>query len=64
MAAACILLPDETVYERVKEGMSVSQIAAALDTEADLLLLKLQDMAGRGYALRLSDYGRSDFLRN
>jgi len=52
--AAEILLDDNEVLELANEGFDEGQIASALDTDAELLLIKMNEMNKRGARFRLS----------
>ena len=49
--AAEILLDDDEIYVLAKEGYDIPGIAAKLGTDYNLLLIKMNEMVKRGYAL-------------
>jgi Zn-dependent peptidase ImmA (M78 family) len=62
--AAHLLLDEEEVYSYVKEGYDVVQIAAFMDTDVNLMLLKLCEMnTERDLKIRPPARPRSNFLR-
>jgi len=61
--AASILMPDDEVFEYARDGRSIGEIATLTGMDMNLVLIKMHDMQRRGYDLRISDYGRSDFLK-
>ena len=43
--------------------MTVGQIASVTGMDMNLVLIKMHDMQRRGFDLRVSDYGKADFLK-
>ena len=60
--AAHIMLPDDEIMEYIYEGRSVDQIAAAMNSDINLVALKASDLARRGCAFRVPEH-RDDFLK-
>lgn len=60
--AASLLLPDNKVHEYALEGYDVVQIAAMMNTDINLMLIKMGDMNSRGYSFNTAYTPRSDFL--
>lgn len=60
--AASLLLPDEEVHEYALEGHDVVQIAGLMNTDINLMLIKMADMNSRGYSFNTPYIPRSDFL--
>ena len=61
--AASTLMPDDVVLGYAREDRSIGEVAALTGMDMNLVLIKMHDMQRRGYDLRVSDYGRSDFLK-
>lgn len=60
---AAHLLIDETQIDQMgQEGMDVVSIAATLETDINLVLIKLHEMKRKGFAVRVQDMPRADFL--
>ena len=62
VVAAEILLDDEEMLEYIRYGYSDGQIAAAMQTDRNLVALKAAKLRREGYALRETEH-RSDFLK-
>jgi len=60
--AASLLLPDNEVNEYALEGYDVVQIAAMMNSDINLMLIKMGDMNSRGYSFNTAYTPRSDFL--
>jgi Zn-dependent peptidase ImmA (M78 family) len=60
--AADILLADSEVLSYVSDGYDVQQTAAAMCTDINLMLIKLDSLNRQGYQLRVPYYPRGDFL--
>jgi len=60
--AAHIMLPDEEMIEFIREGYSVDQIAAMMNSDINLVALKAADLSRRGYSFRPQEYS-SKFLK-
>ena len=61
--AAELLLDDEELFELFKEGHDAQQLAGILNTDINLVALKIASLNYRGYNLRNSVEPRSNFLR-
>ena len=63
--AAALLLPAEEVYDYIGQGYNVAQIAALMETDPNLLWMRLHLMIQEGYHLHASslEMPRADFLR-
>lgn len=59
--AAQVMLPDAETVELIKQGYSMMQIAASMNTDPNLVALKATDLKRRGLDLRIPDH-KSDFL--
>ena len=59
--AAQVMLPDVETVEHIKQGYSMTQIAASMNTDPNLVALKATDLKRRGLDLRIPDH-KSDFL--
>lgn len=64
MYAADLLLADEEVMELAKDGYDMQQVAGMLNTDINLIGLKMASMNYRGCDLRIGIEPRSDFLRS
>jgi len=60
--AASLLLPDDEVHMYAREGYDVVQIAGMMNTDINLMLIKMEDMNSRGYSFKSVYTPRSDFL--
>jgi len=60
--AASLLLPDNEVHEHARAGYDVVQIAAIMNTDINLILIKMGDMNSRCYSFNTTYTPRSDFL--
>ena len=63
MYAADLLLDDEEVMELAKDGYDMQQVAGMLNTDINLIGLKMASMNYRGFDLRIGIEPKSDFLR-
>lgn len=61
--ASHILLDDEEVLSYAHDGCGVVQISQIMGVNANLLLIKLQEMSRMGYDIRLTDTPDSRFLK-
>ena len=61
--ASHLLLDNEEVYELAREGYDVVQIAQAMNSHINLVLIKLQEMNKLGYDLRVPVEPDGRFLR-
>lgn len=64
MYAADLLLDDEEVMELAKDGYDMQQVAGMLNTDINLIGLKMASMNYRGFYLRIGIEPKSDFLRS
>lgn len=55
------MLPDKDTVELIKQGYSLMEIAAAMNTDANLVELKATDLKRQGLALNDPDF-RGSFL--
>jgi Zn-dependent peptidase ImmA (M78 family) len=62
--AAHILIDTDECMDYARNGYNVVQIAKSMNTEINLMLIKLQELNRLGYDLRLPMEPRSDFLKN
>ena len=62
MYAADLLLDDEEVMELAKDGYDMQQVAGILNTDINLIGLKMASMNYRGFDLRIGIEPKSDFL--
>ena len=62
--AAHVLIDTEECLEYARNGYDVVQIARAMNSEINLMLIKLQELNRLGYHLRLPVEPRSDFFKN
>ncbi len=60
--AASLLLDDDTVIELIEDGLDAAAIAAATDTDVNLVALKVDALIRRGHRLRVQDHN-SKFLK-
>jgi len=60
--AAEILLDDKEVLELAKDGFDEEQISSALNMDAELLLIKMNEMNKRGARFRMSRVPSGGFL--
>lgn len=59
--AAQVMLPDDETVDLIKQGYSMTQIAATMNTDPNLVALKATDLKRRGLALNIPDF-KADFL--
>lgn len=62
MFAAQIALPDDDILELIYNGYDVGQIARAMESDINLVALKVAELNSRGYSFREQEH-RSDFLK-
>ena len=62
MFAAQIALPDDEILEYIYGGYDVGQIARAMDSDINLVALKVSELNTRGYRFREQEH-RSSFLK-
>lgn len=60
--AAQIMLPDEEILEYIREGLDAAQIAQAMNSDINLVALKVSALKMQGYELREPEH-RNDFLK-
>jgi Zn-dependent peptidase ImmA (M78 family) len=60
--AAELLLPDEDIIDLITLGYDNAQIAQALNSDTNLIGIKVSALSNRGYNYRIPDF-RSDFLK-
>ena len=60
--AAQISLPDDEILEYIYQGYDVGQIARAMDSDINLVALKVAELNRQGYSFREQEF-RGDFLR-
>lgn len=60
--AAQISLPDDEILECIYQGYDVGQIARAMDSDINLVALKVAELNRQGYSSRSQEF-RSDFLK-
>ena len=61
---AHVLIDSRQCLEYAKDGYDVVSIAKMMNSEINLMLIKLQEMIRLGYDLRLPMEPRSDFFKN
>lgn len=62
--AAHLCIDDDELFEYLKQGYDVVQLATAMDTNINLMLIKLNEMNHMGYNLNIPYIPQSDFLKN
>ena len=60
--AAQIALPDEEILDYIRSGYDAAQIAALMQSDINLVALKVSELIRRGYGFRGVEH-RSDFLK-
>jgi Zn-dependent peptidase ImmA (M78 family) len=60
--AAELLLPDEDIIDLITLGYDNAQIAQTLNSDTNLVGIKVSALSNRGYNYRIPDF-RSDFLK-
>jgi Zn-dependent peptidase ImmA (M78 family) len=61
--AAHLLIDTGECLEYAREGYDVVQIASLMNSEINLMLIKLQELIRLGYNLRLPMEPRNDFFK-
>lgn len=61
--SAHLLLDDDRVYSLAREGYDVVQMARAMGSNVNLMLIKLQEMNKLGFDFRIPYYPDSTFLK-
>lgn len=59
--AAQVMLPDKDTVELIKQGYSLTEIATAMNTDANLVALKATNLKRRGLAFIIPAF-KSNFL--
>ena len=62
--AAHLCIDDEEMLDYLSRGFDVNQLAAAMNTNVNLMLIKLNEMNNMGCSLNLPFLPKSDFLKN
>jgi len=62
--AAHLLLDNDSVLEYANEGFDPSQIASTLNTETNLVLIKICEMNRMGYNFKIPFQPEKNFLKN
>lgn len=62
--AAHILLDNDEVYSLARQGYDVAEIAQAMNSHVNLMLIKMQEMIKMGYDFSLPYYPDGRFFRN
>lgn len=57
--AAQIALPDDDILEQVHNGYSVAQIARAMNSDINLVAIKVSELVARGHEFRVPDHKRN-----
>ena len=60
--AAHIALPDEEILEYIGRDYDAAQIAMAMNSDINLVALKVSELIGRGYSFRKLEH-KNDFLK-
>ena len=60
--ASHILIDNEKLVERLKDGYDVIQASSAFDVNINLMLVKLHELQRLGYSINPLDVPRSDFM--
>jgi Zn-dependent peptidase ImmA (M78 family) len=60
--AAGLLLDEGKILEYGRLGYDVEQIASAMNTDINLVLIKMEEMSKRGYGCKAACRPRADFL--
>ena len=61
--AAHLLIDTNECLEYARNGYDVVQIARAMNSEINLMLIKLQEMSRLGYNIRVPFEPKSDFFK-
>lgn len=62
--AAHLLIDTDECLDYARDGLDVVQIAKAMNSEINLMLIKLQELVRLGYNIRVPFEPRSDFFKN
>lgn len=60
--AAQVSLPDDNVVEYILQGYDVGQIAKAMESDINLVALKVAELSRQGYTFRRQEF-QGDFLK-
>ena len=60
--AAQVMLPDDDILEYIYDGYSAGQIAGALESDINLVSMKVADLSRRGHAFRTPEF-KANFLK-
>ena len=62
--AAHLIIDDDELINNMQQGYDVVQLSAMMNTNINLMLIKLHELNRMGWRLNLPYVPRSDFLRN
>lgn len=62
--AAHVIIDDDELFYYAKQGYDVVQLSSVLETNINLMLIKLNEMNRMGWRLNLPYVPHSDFLKN
>ena len=62
--AAHLIIDDDELIDNMQQGYDVVQLSAMMNTNINLMLIKLHELNRMGWRLNLPYVPRSDFLRN
>lgn len=62
--AAHVIIDDDELFYYAKQGYDVVQLSSVLETNINLMLIKLNEMNRMGWQLNLPYVPHSDFLKN
>lgn len=60
--AAQVMLPDDDILEYIYDGYSAGQIAGVLESDINLVSMKVADLSRRGHAFRTPEF-KTNFLK-
>ena len=60
--ASHILIDNDKLVDRLKDGYDVIQASSAFDVNINLMLVKLHELHRLGYSITPMDIPRSDFM--
>lgn len=61
--AAHLRIDNDTLFDLLRQGYDVVQISSIMETNINLMLIKLNELNRMGYRLDLPYIPRSDFLK-
>ena len=64
MFASHLIIDDDELIDLMKQDYDVVQLSAAMGTNINLMLIKLNELNRMGWQLNLPYVPHSDFLRN